>query len=285
MSSLTFPVNLGELIEQDGSFPHVRISCSQKGAELENINLYLPSGLSLSDGASYTGISMSNVRAGQLKARGQKLSDADKEILGMDALANFSEVFGNFSAAAKLDSGIASNPNTEQAFESMNIRSFSIEWKMVPESLKDAEAVRDIINFFRKYMYPKRMGTFALEYPAQFKLQFYVGEVESLFLPTFYNSYLTELSVNYNSQEGAMIYLKDLNDYIGTNVSVSCTFGETKMLTRDELYPENSLFPIQNADRPPFPDYNAARAQAESDEANAKKQKESEPQANQGGSS
>lgn len=254
MSSLTFPVNLGSLIDQDGSFPHVRISTSQKGIELENMNLYLPSGLTLEDGASYEGVDMTkqNIAEQSASKSGLKLSDSDRILLGEKAISAFSDAFSNFTAGANLRAGIAINPNQEMAFTSMNIRSFSMSWDFVPESLKDAQAVRDITNFFRKYMYPKRQGLLALEYPPQFRIQFYVGEKESLFLPTIYDSYLTSLSVNYNPQEGSMVYLSDLQDYIGTKLSISTSFSEAKMLTRDDLYPEKSLKPIQNDDRPPF---------------------------------
>lgn len=254
MPSLTFPTNLGQLIDQDGGFPHCRISTSQSGLEIDNINLYVPSGLSLADGASYEGVDMSKVYAGREGMEGN-LTDEDKFLMGGKALAEFADTIGDFLAADNLGRGIAINPNQEMAFTSMNIRSFQMSWKLVPESEKDANAAHKIIAFFRKYMYPKRKGTFALEYPPQFRIQFYIGEKESLFLPTIYDSYCTGLSVNYNGQEGSMIYLNNLEDYIGTEVQLQVDFSEAKMLTRDELYPEKNLNEIQNDDRPPYVSY------------------------------
>lgn len=257
-NTVTFPSNLGQLIDQDGGYPHVRISTSQQGLELETINLYVPSGLTLSDGASYQGIDMGRITAAQMKKDGQKLSDADLEALGMKGLENVSDVFADFNAGAMLKQGIAINPNQEMAFESMNIRSFAMEWDMVPESTADAVNINKIANFFRKYMYPKRKGAFALEYPPLFRIQFYVGEEESVFLPVFYDSYLTELSVNFGKQEGGMIYLKSdesglpADDYIGTNMGISVTFQESKMLTREDIF-KDGLNQYQNDSRPPFP--------------------------------
>jgi len=264
MTAVTFPSNLGQLIDQDGGFPHCRISTSQQGVELETINLYVPSGLTISDGASYQGVDMSKVTIAEQKAAGNNLSDADLEILGLKGLEQVSDVFGEFNAGAMLRDGIAINPNQEMAFESMNIRTFQMAWNMVPETANDAIRIIAIANFFRKYMYPKRKGQFALEYPPLFRIQFYIGEKESIFLPVFYDSYVTGLSVNFGQQEGGMIYLpKDqtglsVDEYIGTNMQISVDFQESKMLTREDVFQEK-LIHKQDANRPPFPSKPAAK--------------------------
>lgn len=245
MSSLTFPTNLGQIIDQDGGFPHVRISHNEEGAEIDNIHLYVPAQITLADGASYEGVDLA--KSGSLKnlTGGQEITSDDVKGGLKAAGASLGGLAGEVTAAESIQSRVALNPNQQMAFTSMNVRTIQLSFDMVPESVQDAISIRRIISFFRKYMYPKKSGGtgFTLTYPAVWRIQFYTGEEESAFMPTFYDSYCTGLDVNYQSEAGSWIALKagqDVVDYIGTKLTMGLQFSESKMLTRDDMYEDSA---------------------------------------------
>ena len=89
-----------------------------------------------------------------------------------------SEVASAFSLAA----GVTVNPNVRSIFKGVNLREYSFQFKFLPKSRKEAEAVEKIIKTFRTYSYPEviDMGPVAAgyKYPDLFGISVYVEQKE-----------------------------------------------------------------------------------------------------------
>lgn len=198
--------------------------------------LYLPKALSVSDGASYTGVDLGSVKAMRSLKPGPP--GTETELTTSDVAAKSIELAGNIggtleAAATELgmNRGVALNPFTNLAFEGMAPRTFQFEFQFVSESKEEAETIKWIENWFRKNMYAETAGAFSLKYPPMLRTQFWDGEGESEFLPMIMDSFITGLSVTYN--ENNQMYHDD-GAPVETNLSLS--ISENKTLTRNDLY-------------------------------------------------
>ena len=245
---LTFPRSLRS--SADDKMPHIGISLTGKhkpkaGTEIERIHLFIPSGISVKDGASFSGLDLGMLNAAKVVKDNKALGDnakeskdlfstADKQVMGLKAIEGLTGDAGGLSAKAAMESGVAFNPQTALAFEGVELRSFDFTFKMVPESKEEAEDSRKIENFFRKYLYPKKDGAFTLRYPPKFKIQFFIGEEENKYMPMIHDCYLASVTATMNP-EGNSFFI----DGQPTSVDLSLAFSEAKQLTRHDLYNES----------------------------------------------
>jgi len=257
MATIVFPPSLRAAGPDGEGLPTIRFSASKKGegvGEFENVQLYMPSGLQFQDSAQYNNIDLGVIRAAkslvkqkdgtfgfndlkgdQLEVAGLKLADK----LGADQ---------SMTGATALNQGIAFNPQTALAFEGVNLRTFSFAFTLVPESEKDSKTIRQIENFFRKYLYPKVTG-FVAHYPPIFSIRFYDaidGDTESRYMPMIHDSYLTGVDLQINPQGNSFHRTSD--GYAPTATQLTLSFAEGRMLSRHDIYRENSL--EYNTDRP-----------------------------------
>ena len=151
---------------------------------------------------------------------------------------------------AAMQKGLAFNPQTALAFEGINLRQFGFAFTLVPESKEEAEDVRRIENFFRKYMYPDTKTGFSLQYPPKFKIQFFVGETENKYMPMIHDCYLAGVEATFNPDSNAFFI-----DGQPTAVSLTLNFSEVRMLTRHDVYKES-----QSTDDPSY-DYSRPGSQ------------------------
>ena len=99
------------------------------------------------------------------------------------------------------------NPNLELLFNGPTLRTFRFQFKMVPRSNTEGEAIRKIIRAFKQYMAPRVEGasienTF-LKTPSVFELTYKQGSRDHLYLHKFKQCFLESISVNYT---GAGVY-------------------------------------------------------------------------------
>ena len=257
MSALyTYPHSLSEKIEN--GFPHVSFTVIKRGSPSDHrrrIHMYLPTALSVSDGAKYSEVDLGLAKAAQgLRDKTVNQSDVISALI-----AKASGGGGLVEAAAsaqQIRQGVALNPYTNMAFQGTNIRSFSFSFQMAPESSEESETIRRIENLFRKYLYPKRSGAVTIIYPPTFRIQFWKGESENKFLPKIVDSFLTGVEVSYN--ESTNVYHKD-----GAPVETKLTlnFQETKALVQSDLYNEDGDGAPSDSDY----NYNTTRSLAGAD--------------------
>ena len=261
MTTKVFPRSLRTAGEGDG-LPSIRFSIKKSlpSAEFESIQLYMPSGLQFTDGANYNGVNLGVINAANKLRRvneenikskeGQKfLSTEEGVVTGLKILDKIG-VDQNLLAAQALEQGVAFNPATALAFENVNLRQFSFAFTLVPESEKESRDIRDIENFFRKYMYPEVEG-FISKYPPTFEIKFYDpianDEIEeSIYMPMIHDCYITGVDVTINPEGNS--FHKASNGFAPTSTNMTLTFAEGRMLSRHDIYNQENL--EYNYDRP-----------------------------------
>lgn len=265
MSTLVYPRSLRSAGPEGEGLPSVRFSLMQKGLgigdnNIDAIQLYLPSGLTFSDSANFNGLELGTISAAK-NVLSNVTSGSTNEIISRDetlvAGLKVLDKLGadqNTVAATAFSKGVAFNPQTALAFESMNMRSFSFQFTLVPEEESDSKRIHIIESFFRKFMYPELEG-FISKYPPIFRIQFFDGnsDIESIYMPMIYDAYLAGFETTINP-EGNSFHKTDWG-MAPTSTQITLTFQEGRMLSRKDLYHKDKTVD-QNYDRPEGPKLN-----------------------------
>jgi len=230
-----FPESIRDKAVSDSGFPFVSFEFVKRSLpENATVYLYLPPGFSVPDGAAYNNLDLGII--GNLNSDGTtSISDSDRKAIAREAKNKLLTEFGFASLAAqqKIKKGEAFNPNTVLQFDNVNIRSFNFQFKLVPESAKEAKQVRNIENLFRAALYPEKKNRLYLEYPPTFKIKFYHGRKENTYMPQIQECFLANITTTYNA--GTNMFHAD---GAPSEVDMSLTFTETKANTRKDLYPD-----------------------------------------------
>lgn len=256
-NTIAFPSTLRKDID-DGVANHVSFQIIGDGldSDLFKIHLYIPPNFSLGDSANFGSIDLGMINAvtkideNTNKETGAT-NDADLEAIGIGASivkAIGADQFGAADATLQ-QKGIAVNNATTLTYEGSAIRTFSLGFTLVTESADEAKTVKTIENTFRKYMYAKKQGEYILKYPPVFRIKFMKGTEVNEFLPHLFDSYLTGMTVGYNSQSN--IFHAD-GSPVDTTIELS--FQEQRQLTREDLYSIDDVSPgeiVPNRTYPP----------------------------------
>ncbi len=249
---IAFPRSLR--LKADEKMPHICFSLTGDqakdiGGEAERIHLYTPAGFQVSDGANFNGINVGTINAAQdvVKNVSEKqkaqagFTPTDNTVIGLGIIEGLGADSGQVGVGA-MKAGVAFNPQTSLAFDGVNLRTFSFAFTLVPESKEEAEDSRRIESFFRKYMYPEKTGKISLVYPPKFKIQFFIGEKENIYMPMIHDCYLAGVETTFNPDSNAFFI-----DGQPTAVGLTLNFSEVRMLTRHDVY-KNS----QSTDDPSY---------------------------------
>lgn len=245
---LVFPSNL----YSTGSNYVTFTAYNKDGGSIGHCALYMPPGVSFADGAGYSTFDMGPLGA-EIAAgiSGGLDSDAVRGVVeSATAAANNNSDLRTIMAGKMIQNAgmvpgadrvgdiyqksksIAVNPNTTTSFQNMNIRSFVFNFKLVPDNQTDSATIKMIQNFFRELMYADTAGQgYLLSYPAKWKIRFKNGlSDENPYYPKIYESYLTNFQTSFNPS-GHLHH----RDYAPTEVDISLTFQETRVLTQDDI--------------------------------------------------
>jgi len=253
MTTKVFPRALRTAGEGEG-LPSIRFSIKKSlpDAEFESIQLYMPSGLQFTDGANYNGVDLGVINAAKRfvntakegeKSTAQKFTTPGEEVVAGLKLLDKIGVDQNLLAAQALQQRVAFNPATALAFENVNLRQFSFAFTLVPESEEESKDIRDIENFFRKYMYPEVEG-FVSHYPPTFEIKFFDqisdNEIqESIYMPMIHDCYITGVDVTINPEGNS--FHKASNGFAPTSTNMTLNFSEGRMLSRHDIYNKENL--------------------------------------------
>lgn len=270
---VAFPANLGQLINDDDSFPHIMVTHNNPEHNIQSMHFYVPESLLMDDSAAYEGLSTQMrvardiVNSKNTDALSKSDQYAASQLMASKALGG---AVDQFIALDNQKNKIALNPMMEMAFQSMGMRSFKLDLAMTPNNVDEAMSIIAIVNCFRELMYPEKTTTdsgdigtgFTLKYPAMWRLQFMKGEEESFFMPSFYDAYLASMSTNYRAQSGAFIQIKNDNatDYIGQRIDITLGFSEAKQLTRNDIYASSR--PVMGSDRGELPPHPGSKSES-----------------------
>lgn len=231
-----------------------------------SVSLFLPSGLQIADGVEYSTTTL-NFRGAVAAAGFRAAGGADIRGLAMQAAqtvgGDIESLFdnaaagaaankeillrrilgrgGELSGAIETETGVALNPNRRSALGGINIRRFQFQFKLIPNSYEESQAVKEIIKFFRIEMYPEPAAVIseqsnvsaALRYPSKFKIGFtYDGKkIATGILPCF----LENFTATYNPTNMSFHKGGDFQE-----VDITLSFLEERPLTRKDVLEDYS---------------------------------------------
>lgn len=246
-ATLEFPLDL-ELSQR----PVIRFVCLPHDTtkKIESICLPCPGNVTFTDAAEYATINMGDIAAGAevINAFQQGGSITDK--IGKAAKEAKTQAGSGGSLGAKMllakklgMEGVSSaigfaakqvlNPRTNTTFSGNTLRNFQFDFKMIGQSPAEVRAIDRIQNTFRHNTYASEVGgrKLLLQYPAQWHVEFLDGNMNELeYMPKIFACYLTTAACTINAENN--VWRTDMSPH---EVSVSLSFQETKVLTRNEM--------------------------------------------------
>ena len=203
------------------------------------ITLPLPVNLTFTDGVAYENAELgmfANMFAPDPQGQEtQETADAMTKEKGVRISTDIlSKVTGNRTRAFL---GKTPNPNTRALFKQVNLRTFQINYKMIPTSEREARDIKDIVKAFRQELYPESTGEtdgdleIAYFFPNRFRIRFYLGNTEGRYEvePKLLDAYLTNMTTSYNSTSQA-VFSEAGGNFNFAETDISLTFLESKTL-------------------------------------------------------
>lgn len=223
----------------------------------ETIELYVPQGLVFPDGSSYSNTDLGLAGAGIASlARGtmgddlgevmDNLGTGDAAALvtrglitigAAGAAAGIGRVFGSTGLGAALGgaavqqginfgTGRIFNPNTKALFQGVNIRGFTFQFQMIPQSREEANEVATIVKYFRSGIYPESTRGITVRYPPKWLIEILPGPdyTEARHMIKFKPAFLINASTSYNP--GSQMYHSG-GAPVETTITISFSEAET----------------------------------------------------------
>lgn len=244
---LVFPRNM--LVESQR--PYIRFTCEpvNGGESMTSVNLPCPSGVSFSDGGSYTTIDMgmigdiANIVASggsPMEMAGAAAGTFKKQLQGMGVtgagiLALKTLGATDTATAIEFANKSIKNPRTNTAFSGNTLRNFQFNFKMIGKDPQEVNEINEIQSFFREQVYASKLNntsTIMQQYPNQWTIKFMNprGGEELQYMPKIFTCYLTSANTVVNSTSNT--FRTDMSPY---EIDISLQFQETKILDRDEI--------------------------------------------------
>jgi hypothetical protein len=161
---------------------------------------------------------------GDIKRTGGLVGD----VLGAIAINN-----APLGQALGVAAGLAANPKKEQAFKSVDFRTFTFDYQFAPRNQNEARNVMNIIRAFKYHMHPEfnNENKFLYIYPSEFDIAYYKGVNENLAIHRHTSCVLTEMNVNYTPNG----VFTTFSDGTPTQMNVSLTFKELLLLSKETI--------------------------------------------------
>ena len=160
-------------------------------------------------------------------------------LLGGGKIASFGGAIGG-AVGSNLVTGSAmqsmakvkTNPFREMLFEMVEFRKFKFQYKFLPKSRAEVDAIKNIIDLFKFHMHPElSAGNLFFIYPAEFQIIYYFKNKENAFFQKIAPSALTDLSVVYGGAGG----MSTFHDGAPTEINMSLEFTELEVLTKEKI--------------------------------------------------
>ena len=236
-----------------------------KDKKYKQILLYMPQDVTDTFTAKWQGKKFGAITTGVLAAAGQGQRDKKLQNVIDSALDTLDR--GGANAAAGLItglankitgdtissgdvfggiSGVARNPNVEVLFQSMELRTFDLTFKMAPYDEMDVANMNGIIKIFKKAMLPQyKLGegvkVFGMEndalqagfiqVPKVCAVNFMRGNMRNRFLPRYKMCAITDVNVNYTPDNVYATF--DRSSPVATELKLS--FMETKLVFSEDV--------------------------------------------------
>ena len=174
----------------------------------------------------------------QVEAAASVVSGLAQKITGDSISAG--DLFGGIS-------GVARNPNVEVLFQSMELRTFDLTFKLAPFDDQDAFRVESIIKIFKQAMLPQysldsdtkvfgyegkgSLQSGFIQVPKVCSVNFMRGAERNRFLPRYKMCAITDVNVNYTPDNVYSTF--DRNMPVSTELKIS--FMETKLVFSEDV--------------------------------------------------
>lgn len=238
-------------------------SLYKKVEGLKSVVLYMPEDISTGYKANWSGKAFSNIGRDALSTVGSGDFGQALDNIGTTASTALAQAIPNLANKAIVETigkitgeqigandlfaatrGVILNPNVELLFSGIDLRNFSLNYKLVPRNKDEAVIIREIVNVFRKSMLPKFANgdeiTFSgveniqnnfIKVPNVCKVSFMRGGDINEYVPQYKMCAITQVDVNY-TPDGTYATYKD-----GSMVAIglSLAFQETKLIFAEEV--------------------------------------------------
>jgi hypothetical protein len=262
MPGLTFPVG-----QYNNTANRVRFSAYEYGnpEPISFVDLYTPLSFSLNDGAGYSDFQLGAITS-QVDAAFESAKKAWEEGSGhlsenpggrigalMKSLGDSAASFGS-AATSDTQSSLTLladkfghqrvkdllayktrrvvNPNTHTLFTGVSIRKFSFSFSLSAKNATESETIKDIVNFFRKYLYPEvTENGMIFRFPVMWKVIFiYNNQTDNKFMPILHDCFLESFGSNHNPDANSWHA-----DGSPVSTSFSLSFTESKTMHRESV--------------------------------------------------
>jgi len=219
----------------------------------DSVAMYLPSDIKETTAAAYTDAALGIL--GFAAAQGINLAGKDAEGIARSLVASTGQILDKAAKKAVSElaevvtgaegteqlinkaQGQADNPYMEVLFDAMQLRTFTYNFTMAPRNEEEAIEIQKIIQLFRFHMAPELRGNQSrfLGLPSQFDIQYmYLSKEGIASENNYYNRVATcvlqNCEVNYTPTG-----VKSFEDGGPTQTTMSLTFKETELLTKDRI--------------------------------------------------
>jgi hypothetical protein len=143
-------------------------------------------------------------------------------------------ISGELGASLDLASAKVANPYKEQLFSNMGFRQFAFNYKFTPRNNTEYQQVRRIIDLFKYHMHPEvSPSKLFLEYPSEFKIEYYYkGELND-HLSKISSCALTDIKVTYGNQDAFTTVQGQKG--VPAEINMQLAFTELETLTNERI--------------------------------------------------
>ena len=236
------------------------------------IMLYTPPNISTTFGAEWEGKSFGAISTGILQsASADNLVESVKRLSGVGANAiqkapaeAAASLITNLAKGVTGDSitqgdvfggiaGVVRNPNTELMFQKMKLRTFELNFKLIPYNINETNDIRRICQIFKRAMLPtyslegaqvlnqnketsesenRAIEAAFIKIPKVVKVTFRRGDSVNEFLPKYKMCAITDVQINYTPDGNYAVYG---DDGAPVAVEIKINFMETKLVFAEDI--------------------------------------------------
>jgi len=137
-------------------------------------------------------------------------------------------------AAVAISSGAITNNRTEMKFNSIDRRSFSFDFKMIPKSEGEARSIKDIVNLFRFHAMPEFLGgdrqSRTMISPSTFDIKYMHKNGQHSYMNRISTCVLESVEVQYGGDRTQFF-----RNTAPTVTNVSLKFKELELITKERI--------------------------------------------------
>lgn len=178
-------------------------------------------------------LAVGNVSGGEEGSGMMDLLKASIQGTAATGRAAINELGQGFGAAADQAFGNVVNPHVVLLFKNVDLKTFSLQWKLAPSNPSESKRLRSLIRLIQKMSHPEQKSegnsaNFFLNYPNQVDI-YYAGVQENLHY--FKRCAITDVEVNYQP-EGDNLFFAGTG--APTRIDLTLGFQETEIWTAED---------------------------------------------------